>query len=71
MERVERAAWLALFTAGVTTRWLMRGNNACDCPTVFCWLDDLFHCQVRFICDAHDYYITGEIRPWRSRLNAR
>lgn len=51
-------------------RWFIR-ENSCDCPSIWCWLDDLFHCRVGFICDAHDYYITRAFRPRRDRLNAR
>lgn len=32
----------------------------CRCNTLVCWLDYLFACRWRKICDRHDDYMTGK-----------
>lgn len=38
----------------------MRPWEFCNCRSLWCWLDALFECRVKAVCDRHDAHITAD-----------
>jgi len=39
----------------------------CHCDSIWCDLDWLTMCRIRWICDKHDEHIQGQITPFRAK----